>query len=203
MAALYAFGVDSLLVELNADEIPIMDGSATDFVSAILETGIEPLTERKKTVKIQKAFQIDEKDVFISVNPDSNLRITYFIDFDHPAIQKQEMSVIVNEDNFIKEVAPARTFGFLKDVPALRAQGLAMGGSLENAVVLDERRVINEPLRYPDEFVRHKILDFIGDLSLLGNPLLGHFKAHRAGHRLHLKTVHFILDNPEYWKYIE
>jgi UDP-3-O-[3-hydroxymyristoyl] N-acetylglucosamine deacetylase len=105
-------------------------------------------------------------------------------------------------ENFIKEVAPARTFGFLKDVPALRAQGLAAGGSLDNAVVLDEKSVISGPLRYPDEFVRHKILDLIGDLSLMGSPLTGHFKAHKAGHSLHLKAIHFLLDNPEFWTYI-
>ena len=107
------------------------------------------------------------------------------------------MSFLVNRESFIKEIAPARTFGFLKDVPALRAQGLALGGSLENALVLDEKDVINGPLRFPDEFVRHKILDFIGDLSLTGYPLLGHFRAHKAGHTLHLKAVHFLLKNPD------
>jgi UDP-3-O-[3-hydroxymyristoyl] N-acetylglucosamine deacetylase len=107
----------------------------------------------------------------------------------------------VNEENFITEIAPARTFGFLKDVPALRAQGLTLGGSLDNAVVLDEIDVISGPLRFPDEFVRHKILDLIGDLSLLAFPLVGHCKADKAGHRLHLKAVRFLLDNPEYWTF--
>jgi UDP-3-O-[3-hydroxymyristoyl] N-acetylglucosamine deacetylase len=103
----------------------------------------------------------------------------------------------------VTAIAPARTFGFLKDVPALRAQGLALGGSLENAIVLDEKEVISGPLRYPEEFVRHKILDLIGDLSLLGSPVLGHFKAHKAGHALHMKTINFILDSPEFWTYDE
>ena len=109
---------------------------------------------------------------------------------------------MVDEQSFIKEIAPARTFGFLKDVPKLRAQGLALGGSLENAVVLDEKGVINGPLRFADEFVRHKIVDFIGDLALVGHPLIGHFKAYKAGHILHLKAVKFLMDNPEIWSYL-
>ena len=137
----------------------------------------------------------------ISVVPDSDFKITYLIEYDHPAIESQELSLSINKENFIKQIAPARTFGFLKDVPALRAQGLTLGGSLENAIVLDEKNIINGPLRFPDEFVRHKILDFIGDLFLLNSSIIGHFKAHKAGHSLHLKAVHFILDNPEYWTY--
>lgn len=201
MAVLFMLGVDSLILELNGEEIPIVDGSAFPFVEAILKAGIKPLQEKKKSIKILKPFIIQEEDALISVVPDSDFRITYLIEYDHPAIESQELSLSINKENFIKQIAPARTFGFLKDVPALRAQGLALGGSLENAIVLDERSIINGPLRFPDEFVRHKILDFIGDLFLLNSSIIGHFKAHRAGHSLHLKAVHFILDNPEYWTY--
>nr|NIM58429.1 UDP-3-O-[3-hydroxymyristoyl] N-acetylglucosamine deacetylase [Candidatus Aminicenantes bacterium] len=195
------FGIDSLTIEVNGDEIPIMDGSASPFAQAILEAGVKPLPERKKSIKIIKPFSIEEEDAGFSFSPDSDFRISYSIEYDHPAVQRQELSLSLDIDNFIKEIAPARTFGFMKDVPALRAQGLAAGGSLDNAVVLDEKGVISGPLRYPDEFVRHKILDLIGDLSLMGSPLIGHFMAKRAGHSLHLKAVHYLLDNPEFWTY--
>ena len=202
LAVLFMFGIDSLIVEISGDEIPIMDGSASPFVQAILKAGIKLLSEKKKNIKILKPFIIKEKDAAVSFYPDSEFKITYSIEYDHPSIQKQKMSMSVNLKKFVTEIAPARTFGFLKDVPALRDQGLAMGGSLENAVVLDENGVISGSLRYPDEFVRHKILDLIGDLSLLGSPLIGHFEAHKAGHMLHLKAIHFILENPEFWTYI-
>ena len=202
LAVLYMFGIDSLIIEINGEEIPIMDGSASPFAQAILDAGVMSLPERKKSIKIIKPFSLEEKDAAFSVSPDSDFKISYSIEYDHPAVQRQELSLSLNLDNFIKEIAPARTFGFLKDVPALRAQGLAAGGSLDNAVVLDEKKVISGPLRYPDEFVRHKILDLIGDLSLMDSPLIGHFKAQRAGHSLHLKAIHFLLDNPEFWTYI-
>ncbi|NIO49855.1 MAG: UDP-3-O-[3-hydroxymyristoyl] N-acetylglucosamine deacetylase [Candidatus Aminicenantes bacterium] len=202
LAVLYMFGIDSLIIEINGDEIPIMEGSASPFVQAILNSGIVVLSEGKKSIKIIKPFSLEEQDAGFFFSPDSDFKITYSIEYDHPAIQRQELSLSLNLENFMKEIAPARTFGFLKDVPALRAQGLAAGGSLDNAVVLDEKDVISGPLRYPDEFVRHKILDLIGDLSLMGAPLIGHFKAQRAGHSLHLKAIHFLLDNPEFWTYI-
>ena len=202
MASLYAFGLDSLIVEVNAEEIPIMDGSAAHFVSSIYEAGIQSLTEQKKVIKIIEPFIIEEVDSSISVSPDTAFVISYLIEFDNPAIQRQELKISVNEENFSTEIAPARTFGFLKDASNLKAQGLALGASMENTIVLDENGVINGPLRFPDEFVRHKILDLIGDLSLLGFPLIGYFKAEKAGHNLHLKVVRFLLDNPEYWTYV-
>lgn len=203
LGTLYIFGLDSIIIELNGEEIPIMDGSASPFVQAILKAGIKLLPQRKKSLKIIKPFIIQEKDASIAFYPYSDFRITYFIDFNHPSIQKQELSLSVNVKNFVTKIAPARTFGFLKDVPALRAKGLALGGSFENAVILDEKGVISGPLRFPNEFVRHKILDLVGDLSLLGSPLIGHFKAHKAGHRLHMKAIHFLLDSPEFWAYEE
>lgn len=202
MAALYTFGIDSVIIELNGPEIPIMDGSAIPFVNAILEAGSRTLPERKKVIKIKKASVIREEESYIAFTPGSGLRVSYFIEYDHPAIRKQEFQLAVNTENFIKEIAPARTFGFLKDVPALRNQGLALGGTLDNAVILDEKDIINGPLRFSDEFVRHKILDFLGDLSLIGFPVIGHFKLYKAGHRLHLKMVNFLIDELEFWNYI-
>jgi len=202
LAVLYVFGLDSLVIELDGGEIPIMDGSALPFVQAVQEAGIKPLPQKKKTIRILKPYTIQENDASFSFYPDSDFKITYSIEFDHPAIKRQELSLPINLKNFVKEIAPARTFGFLKEVPHLLEEGLALGGSLENAIVLDEEKVINAPLHFPDEFVRHKILDLIGDLSLLGSPILGHFKAHKAGHVLHLKAVRFLLNSPEFWAYV-
>jgi UDP-3-O-[3-hydroxymyristoyl] N-acetylglucosamine deacetylase len=198
LAVLWVYGIDSLTVELNQEEIPAMDGSALHFVQTIHRAGVRDLPEEKKPVKIEKPFIIKENDASISVVPDAELKITYHIDYEHPSIKKQGLSIILNPENFEAEIAPARTFGFLEDVPDLQKKGLALGGSLKNAVVLDKTRVISGPLRSPDEFVRHKILDLIGDLSLLGNPVTGHFIAKKAGHDLHLKVVRFLLENPEY-----
>ena len=195
MAVLHILGIDSLEIELDGPEIPVMDGSAAPLAQAILSAGLKPLPEKRKIVKILKAHTLRENQASLSFSPDVDFRITYLIDFSHPLIQKQEMSLALTQKAFLDEIAPARTFGFLKDVPELRRQGLALGGSVENAVVLDDEKVISGPLRYPDEFVRHKILDLIGDLALFGHPLLGHFQADRAGHSLHLKAVHFLLRN--------
>jgi UDP-3-O-[3-hydroxymyristoyl] N-acetylglucosamine deacetylase len=198
LAVLWVYGVDSLAIELNQSEIPSMDGSALHFARAIQRAGFRELPEKKEPKKIAQSHVIQEEDASISVDPDSELKITYQIEFDHPSIRKQEFSVVVNPKNFEREIAPARTFGFLEDVPALQAQGLALGGSYQNTIVLDKIHVVNGPLRFPDEFVRHKILDLIGDLSLLRNPITGHFCAKKAGHDLHQRMVRFLLDNPEY-----
>jgi UDP-3-O-[3-hydroxymyristoyl] N-acetylglucosamine deacetylase len=199
MATLFALGVDSVNVILNGDEVPVLDGSALPFAEAIQKCGIQPLNSEKRYMRILKSFTVEENDSLVSVEPDDLFRISYTIDYDHPAIGIQSLELTVNKDRFVTEIAPARTFGFLKDVAALREQGLSLGGSLKNALVLDENEVINGPLRYEDEFVRHKILDFIGDLSLLGYPLKGCFRAHKAGHSAHLKAVRFLLDNPTYY----
>jgi len=199
LAVFWVYGIDSLAVEIDQEEIPAMDGSALHFVHGIHKAGLRELPEEKKPVKITQPFIIQEDDASISVVPDEELKITYHINYDHPSIKKQDLSIILNPENFEMEIAPARTFGFLEDVPDLQKKGLALGGSLKNAVVLDKIRVISGPLRYPDEFVRHKILDFIGDLSLIGRPITGHFIAKRAGHALHLRIVRFLLDNPEHY----
>jgi len=202
LGVLFVLGIDSLIVDMDGEEIPIMDGSASPLVKTLLEAGLKILSQKKKSIKILKPFTFQEKEASVSFSPDREFRITYCIEFDHPLIKRQEASFSIDSDKFNKEIAPARTFGFLKDVPSLRDQGLALGGSLENALVLDEKGVINGPLRFPDEFVRHKILDFIGDLSLTEHPLLGHFQAYKAGHNLHVKAVHFLLENKDFWSYV-
>ena len=199
LASLYILGIDSVVVELNGGEIPIMDGSAEPFVQALQKAGIRPLPEQKRLMRVVKPHRIEGQDSYVIFSPYSEFKITYTIEYDHPLIKKQELSILLNVESFVKEIAPARTFGFLKEVPALLQDGLARGGSLANAVVLDDDGVMGGSLRFSDEFVRHKILDFVGDISLLGYPVAGHFKAYKAGHRLHLEAVRFLLDNSEYW----
>lgn len=199
MASLFALNINSLIIELDGEEVPILDGSAQVFTDALLEGGIRTLPIQKKALQISKSFRLHEHDAYITVAPHPKFLVSYSIEFDHPAIGIQELSLEVNRETFSQEIAPARTFAFLKDVPDLRARDLALGGSLENALVLDDTKVINGPLRFQDEFVRHKILDLIGDLSLMERPLCGHFIAHKAGHNLHLRTVRFLLENPDFW----
>jgi UDP-3-O-[3-hydroxymyristoyl] N-acetylglucosamine deacetylase len=199
MATLYAFGIDSADIELDGEEIPIMDGSARPFAEAIARAGLESLDAPQETIRIREEFSIEEGDASVRVTPADSFEVSYRIEFDHPAVGVQGMSIELDRTSFVSEIAPARTFGFLKDVPGLRARQLALGGSLENALVLDEEKLINGPLRFPDEFVRHKILDLVGDLSILGHPVQGRFSADRAGHGLHLRTVRFLLDNPQAW----
>lgn len=203
LAVLYVLGIDSLEIDLDGGEIPIMDGSALPLARAILESGLSRLPGRRKAVRILKPYTLQEGQASLSFSPDQDFRLTYVIDFSHPAIGRQAFSFAATREAFLAEIAPARTFGFLKDVPELWKKGLAKGGTLENTVVLDDEKVINGPLRFPDEFVRHKILDLIGDLALWGHPLLGHFQAWRAGHSLHLETVRFLLRNPDYWTFEE
>lgn len=200
MAALFVFGLDSLRIELDGEEIPIMDGSAMPFVSALGEAGVKELHEDKKQIRITHPFQIRDGEASVGASPTSGLRISYRISYDHPSIGEQEISLAIDQDSFVQAIAPARTFGFLDDVPILKARGLARGGSLENAVVLDEKGVINGPLRFPDEFVRHKVLDFLGDLSLFGAAIHGHFEADKAGHVLHRRCVRFLVDHPDHWE---
>jgi UDP-3-O-[3-hydroxymyristoyl] N-acetylglucosamine deacetylase len=201
LAVLYILGVDSLEIDLDGGEIPIMDGSALPLAKAILESGFRRMTGGRKTVRILKPYTLQEGQASLSFSPDQDFKLTYVIDFSHPAIGRQAFSFVPTKEGFLTDIAPARTFGFLRDVPELWKKGLAKGGTLENAVLLDDEKVINLPLRFPDEFVRHKILDLIGDLALGRYPLLGHFQACRAGHSLHLETVRFLLRNPDYWAF--
>ncbi len=200
LAALCALGVDNVIVEIDAPEVPIMDGSAAPFVYLIHEAGIRQLGEPRSFVKLKRPVSISDDGRQVSAYPADGLRLSYTIDFDHPLLRHQEFTMEVSEPNFVEEIAPARTFGFLKDVELMRQNGLALGGSLDNAVVLGETGVLNNPLRYPDEFVRHKLLDLLGDLVLLGSPLLAHVVAVRAGHELHTRLVQTLLRSPECWE---
>jgi len=203
LAVLYVLGLTSVELELQGGEIPILDGSAAPLMEAILQAGLEPVPQRVEAVRILKSHTIKEKGASLSFFPDSDFRVSYAIDFPHPLIGRQEISVSLTRSLFREEIAPARTFGFLKDAAELRKRGLALGGSLENAVVLDEERVISGSLRFKDEFVRHKVLDLLGDLALFGHPLFGHFRAERAGHLIHNRAVIFLLDHPDFWAYEE
>lgn len=203
MAVLFILGIDSLDVALDGEEVPILDGSAAPLARAVLEAGVRPLTGQKRAMRIVKPLTFEEDGACLWVSPDSDFRVGYAIDFSHPAIGRQSLTLRLSRRVFLEEIAPARTFGFMKDVSGMQRQGLALGGSLENAVVLDDEKVISGPLRYPDEFVRHKILDLIGDLAMLGHPPLGYFQADRAGHRLHLEAVRSVLENSDFWAYEE
>lgn len=201
LAALSAYGIDSLIAELDGEEIPALDGSALEFARAVAGAGTVPLAAEKKSVRILRPFLIEEGPASLEGLAGPGFRVDYVIDFDHPAIGRQELALSLTPEVFLAEIAPARTFGFLKDVPELYRRGLAMGGSFSNAIILDDEKVLNGPLRFPDEFVRHKALDLIGDLYLLGAPLLGCIRVVRGGHALHLRAVQFLKDNPEYWEW--
>lgn len=204
MAALAAFGIDNLHVDIDGPEVPVLDGSAAPFVREIQQAGIRTLDSCRKFVAIRKPLEIIEGEKRISIIPSRFFRISFDIAFDHPAISVQNFSMKFSTETFCKEISSARTFGFLHEVEYLKSKGLARGGSLENAVVIDDKGVMNpEGLRYQDEFVRHKILDSFGDFSLLGAPLLGHIRAFKAGHDLNAKMVRMIEENPNHWTYVE
>jgi len=198
MAVLFVYGINSVLIKLDEEEMPIFDGSAVAFCDAVEKAGAETLNMKKRSISIIKPFQIKEEKASVCGTPGNDFKITYIIKYDHPFIGRQELSLKINRDTFREEIAPARTFGFLKDAAMLRKKKLALGSSFDNTIVLDGEKIVNGPLRFHDEFVRHKILDFIGDLSLLDGRLSGHFKAERAGHSLHLKAVRFLTENKEF-----
>ncbi|HEY7820142.1 MAG TPA: UDP-3-O-acyl-N-acetylglucosamine deacetylase [Vicinamibacteria bacterium] len=199
LAALHALGVDNVIVELDGPEVPIMDGSATPFIYLIQETGIRMLSAPRSYLTLTRPVSVGDNGRFVAAYPCDRLRLTYTINFDHPLLKHQEYSLEIDESSFVADIAPARTFGFLRDVELMRQSGLALGGSLDNAVVLGETCVLNNPLRFPDEFVRHKILDLVGDLVLLGRPLRAHVVAMRAGHGLHTRLVKAILEAAKTW----
>ncbi len=204
LAALSACGIDNLHVDIDGPEVPILDGSASPFVKLIEEAGIEGLDVARRFIAIRKPISLIEGEKRISIIPSRFFRITFDIAFEHKAIALQQYSMKFSTESFQREIAPARTFGFLHEVEYLKANGLARGGSLDNAVVIDDNGVMNpEGLRYQDEFVRHKILDAVGDFSLLGSPILGHIRAFKAGHDLNAKMVRKIIDSPDHWAYVE
>jgi UDP-3-O-[3-hydroxymyristoyl] N-acetylglucosamine deacetylase len=204
MAALAAFGIDNLHVDIDGPEVPVLDGSAAPFTREIQQVGVKSLSRSRKFIAIRKPLEIIEGEKRISIIPSRFFRISFDIAFDHPAISVQQHSMKFTTEEFCKDIAAARTFGFLHEVEYLKANGLARGGSLENAVVIDKNGVMNpEGLRYNNEFVRHKILDAFGDFSLLGAPMLGHIRAFKAGHDLNAKMVCKIEENPDHWTYVE
>jgi len=201
MAAFYGLGIDNAVVEIDGPEVPIMDGSSAPFVFLVKSAGIREQKDPKRFIVIKKSFKVDDGNRSISVYPSRELKISYTIDFQHPLLRNQEFELHFSGGDFVREISKARTFGFLKDVQALKANGLARGGSLDNAVVIDDFRIINEDgLRFKDEFVRHKVLDFIGDLSLVQAPVIGHFVVKKSGHFLNQQMLTSLMQSKRHWK---
>ena len=193
LAAVMAFGITDLDVHIDGPEVPIVDGSALPFMHLIDAAGVRGLGVEVPVLRVSEPVEIVDGEKWIRITPSNRLVLNYKIDFSHPAIGRQSYRFDYHRDNFLRKIAPARTYGFLRDVEKMRAAGLARGGSVENALVLDDRGVMNGPLRFRDEFVRHKILDLLGDLALLGRPIVGEITANRAGHALHSRFVGKIL----------
>lgn len=206
LSAVSAYGIDNLYVRVDAPEIPIMDGSAREFLALIDTAGIAEQSVQKTFIKILKPIKVTDGDKWACFEPyDDGFLMAFEIDFDHPFIKQtsQTATFEFNSENFKKDIGDARTFGFLKDLEALRANNLALGGSLDNAIVLDETSVVNdEGLRYPDEFVRHKILDAVGDLYVIGRPVLAKFSAYKSGHALNNALIRAVLDDPDSHKIV-
>ena len=205
MSALSGLGVDNVYVDLDGPEVPVMDGSAAPFVFLIQAAGIEEQSAPKQFVRILKRVEVSAGDKWARLEPYDGFKLSFSIVFDHPVIDKSNQSVSVDfaETSYLKEIARARTFGFMQDVEQLREAGHALGGGLDNAVVLDEYRVLNaEGLRFGDEFIRHKVLDAIGDLYLMGKPLVGAFSAHKSGHDLNNKLLRELIARPDAWEVV-
>jgi len=204
MSALAGLGIDNLHVDVDAEEIPILDGSASPFVFLLRSAGIEEQASPKRFLRVKKAVEVKEGDKWARLEPYEGFRLEFSIQFNHPAVDKTGTRVAVDFacESYERDIARARTFGFTTDVEAMRSQGLAQGGSLENAIVLDEYRVLNaEGLRHPDEFARHKVLDAVGDLYLAGAPLLARFVAHKSGHALNNRLLRALLADASAWEW--
>jgi len=205
LSALAGLGIDNVVIDLTAAEVPIMDGSAAPFVFLIQSAGIEELDAEKRFIRVLRPVEVTEGDKWARIEPYDGFKVNFEIDFDHPVLQKhrQRASLDFSTTAFLKEISRARTFGFLKDVETLRANDLALGGSLDNAIVMDEYRVLNEDgLRFQDEFVRHKVLDAVGDLYLLGSCLIGEFTGFKSGHKLNNLLLRALLEQPEAYEEI-
>jgi UDP-3-O-[3-hydroxymyristoyl] N-acetylglucosamine deacetylase len=185
LSALYGLGIDNLYIDLNSMEVPIMDGSGKAFIEAIEKTGIVEQDELRKYIVIQKPIEVRHEGKTVGVYPDPVPKAKYLIDFPHNVIGKQDIEIELTPDSYRREIGIARTFGFISDVEYLKRSGLIRGGSLENAVVLDHSGIVNNHLRFRDEFVRHKLLDLLGDISLVGYPIIGRLYAEKAGHATH------------------
>jgi UDP-3-O-[3-hydroxymyristoyl] N-acetylglucosamine deacetylase len=201
LSALCGLGVDNVRVEVDGPEIPVMDGSAASFAFLIRAAGVFDQGAPRRSLRVHRPVELRDGDRFIRVEPGRGLRVSYSVDFAHPAIGRQQLrNLLIDDESFETEICRARTFGFLREVEALWRNGLARGGNLDNTVVMDEYRVLNrDGLRWPDEFVRHKVLDLLGDLALLGLPLEGHVIVERGGHALHQRLVRALLEDESAW----
>jgi len=199
LAALYCSGIDNVYVELDALELPMLDGSSKPFIDLLAQAGTRRLRRLRRYIRVVKPLEFEDGDRRIGIYPANEFRVHCFVDYDHPLIGPQDIELVVDRETFSRELAPARTFGFVKDFAALQEMGLIRGGSLANAVVLDDTSVMNGPLRFPDEFGRHKALDLIGDLALVGRPLQARIVAHKAGHALHTQLVTRLLADHSLW----
>lgn len=205
LSAMAGLGIDNAYVELSAPEVPIMDGSAGPFVFLIQSAGIEEQAAAKKFIRIKRPVTVKDDDKVASFLPFDGFKVSFTIDFDHPVFNDRtgQAQVDFSSTSFVKEVSRARTFGFMHEIEYLRSQGLAQGGSVDNAIVVDEYRILNEDgLRYEDEFVKHKVLDAIGDLYLLGNSLIGEFKAHKSGHALNNASLRALIAEQDAWEVV-
>jgi len=202
LAALVTAGIDNVVIELSQREVPIMDGSSAPFLYLIQEAGVKRLAAARAYLKVLRPVSVASGDKHVAIYPSDHFKGSYTISFDHPMLRSQSRTTRITEQTFTDDIASARTFGFLKEVEWMRQQGLALGGSLENAIVIGDTGPLN-PLRFEDECVRHKILDAIGDLALLGRPVLGHVVAHRAGHALHTQLAAQLLSEPDAWALVE
>jgi len=205
LSAFAGLGIDNAFVDVSAPEVPIMDGSAGPFVFLIQSAGVEEQNAAKRFIRIKRAVAVEEGDKWAKFEPFDGFKVGFSIDFDHPAFRErpQIASVDFSSTSFVKEVSRARTFGFLRDLEMLRQRQLALGGSMDNAIVVDDYRVLNEDgLRYEDEFVKHKILDAIGDLYLLGHSLIGAFTGHKSGHALNNRLLKVLLEDRQAWEEI-
>ena len=205
LSALAGLGIDNAIIDVSAAEVPIMDGSAGPFVFLLQSAGVVEQDMPKHYIRIKKQIRVEEDDKWAAFEPFDGFKVTFTIDFDHPAFPDHLKTSVMDfsSTTFVKEVSRARTFGFMKDIEFLRENNLALGGSLDNAIVVDDDKVLNEDgLRYADEFVKHKILDAIGDLYLLGHSLIGEYKGFKSGHALNNKLLLSLLDNPDAWEKI-
>mgnify|MGYP005834986481 CR=1 FL=1 len=205
MSALAGLGVDNVYIDLTGPEVPILDGSAAPFVFLIQSAGLEDQPVPKRYIRVRRTVRVEEGDKWAQFSPHEGYRLTFRIDFEHPVLQRsgQEVSIDLAEQSYVKEVSRARTFGFMRDVEQLRSAGLARGGTLDNAVVMDEYRVLNEGgLRYADEFVKHKVLDAVGDLYMAGHPIIGAFTAYKSGHGLNNKLLRALLADATAWEWV-
>ena len=205
MSALAGLGIDNVYVELTCPEVPIMDGSAAPFVFLIQSAGVIEQNAPKKFIRVTKPVRVEEGDKWAEFDPFEGFKVSFAIDFDHPIFAKspQKATVDFSTTSFVKEVSRARTFGFMHEVEALREAGLALGASQDNAIAMDSYSILNnDGLRYEDEFVKHKILDAIGDLYLLGYPLIGAFNAYKSGHALNNKLLRALLEQPDSWELV-